>query len=153
MFEQKKQFEDQRYFKTTLQVVSALCFFGTGLLGIQSIAFGHVLPNTIGLFAGMLFSGAMFFLTLRNNLTLPRYLTPPVTYGIVVFLVFVGEGNAGKAAAAPTGRLTDEKCLRKFDQAIDIILQIVFPYPSRIRSIDARYNISIWVQEGELSTA
>ena len=49
MFEQKKQFEDQKYFKTTLQIVSALCFIGTGLLGFQTLAFGRGFLNTIGL--------------------------------------------------------------------------------------------------------
>ncbi len=97
MIEQKSQFEDQKYFKTTLQVVSALCFIGTGLLGFQSLASGSSLLNTIGLFAGMLFSGAMFIFSLRNNLTLPRYLAPPVTYGIVVFLVVVGDGILDEA--------------------------------------------------------
>jgi putative methionine-R-sulfoxide reductase with GAF domain len=92
MFKQKTQFEDRVYFKTTLQVVSALCLIGTGLLGFQTLAAGSLTLSAVGLFFGMLFSGAMFVLTLRNNLTLPRYLTPPVTYGIVFFLVMVGEG-------------------------------------------------------------
>ena len=97
MIEQKTQFEDQKYFKTTLQVVAGLCFIGTGLLGLQTLASGSDLLNTIGLFAGMIFSGAMFILTLMDNLTLPRYLSPPVTYGIVVFLVIFGDGILDEA--------------------------------------------------------
>lgn len=97
MFEQKTKFEDQKYFKTTLLLVSGLCFIGTGLLGFQTMAAGSSGMNTIGLFTGMLFSGGMFILTLQNNLTLPRYLTPPVTYGIVFFMVMVGEGVLDEA--------------------------------------------------------
>ena len=97
MFEQKTKFEDQKYFKTTLLWVSALCFIGTGLLGFQTLVAGSSGLNAIGLFTGMLFSSGMFVLTLQNNLTLPRYLTPPVTYGIVFFLVMVGEGVRDEA--------------------------------------------------------
>jgi hypothetical protein len=97
MLEQKTQFEDRKYFKATLQVVTGLCFLGTGLLGLQTIRANMNMLTTIGLFAGTVFCGAMIILTWLDNLILPRYLTPPVTFIIVIFLVMVGDGVRDEA--------------------------------------------------------
>ena len=40
MLEQKYQFEDREYLKSTLRVVTGLCFVGTGLLGFQTLISG-----------------------------------------------------------------------------------------------------------------
>jgi len=96
MFKHKIRFEDQEIIKNTLRTVAVLCFFGTGLLGANTLASGYI-TTSIGLFAGTVFSACMYFIILRGNLTLPRIMIPPVTFVIVVFLVMVGAGVLDEA--------------------------------------------------------